>query len=48
MLGQDPPIQRRLLPDMQLTFEKAADIALAMETAAHNAETMGERVGQGR
>ena len=48
MLGQDPPIQRRLLSDMQLAFEKAAGIALAMEMAAHNADTIGERVGQGR
>ena len=34
------PIQRRLLEEKCLTFERAAGIALAMEMAAHNAETL--------
>ena len=37
---EDPPVQRRLLAEERLTFKKAADIALAMETAAKNAETL--------
>ena len=36
----DPPVQRRLLAEEHLTFKKAADIALAMEMAAKNAETL--------
>ena len=37
---KDPPKQRRLLAEEQLTFERAAGIALAMEMTAHNAETL--------
>ena len=37
---EDPPVQRRLLAEEHLTFKKVADIALAMETAAKNAETL--------
>ena len=42
---KDPSIQRRLLAEKQLTFEKVAGIALAMEMAAHNVETL--RSGSG-
>lgn len=43
---EDPPIQRRLLAEEKLTFEKAAGVALAMETAAHNAETLRSAAGK--
>ena len=43
---EDPPIQRRLLAEERLTFERAASIALAMETAAHNAETLWSAAGK--
>ena len=37
---EDPPVQRCLLAEEHLTLKKAADIALAMETAAKNAKTL--------
>ena len=37
---KDPSVQRHLLAEEHLTSKKAADIALAMETAAKNAETL--------
>ena len=37
---EDPPVQRRLLAEERLMFKKAAKIALVMETAAKNAETL--------
>ena len=36
----DPPVQQRLLAEEHLTFKKAAGLALAMETAAKNVETL--------
>ena len=37
---EDQPIQRRLLAEERLTLQKATSIALAMETAARNAEPL--------
>ena len=43
----DQAIQRKLLAESNLTPEKATNIALAMETAVRNAETLRSPVGKG-
>ena len=43
----DQAIQRKLLAESNLTLEKATNIALAMETAVRNAETLRSPVGKG-
>ena len=43
---EDPLIQRMLLAEERLTFKRAASIALAMDTAAPNAEILRSAAGK--